>query len=281
MVSPRQFRAVLRFGLPLIPADLGRFAITYADHFLIRRFVDLRWTGIYSLSYQFGILLSIFVTQSFIRSWHVKRFELLKMGKEKDVSLKVFLYFHFVLLFFALLLSALIRDVVRVMLHPDFYDVHLLVPLIVLGYILQAPYYFFDFGIYIEKKTSYFSFILLSTAGINIALNLILIPAVHATGAAVATDISLLYMTLSCYFISRRFYSLPYEFGKVLAMFLIALPLFLLSLLFRVESIPLSILLNLAISLAYPPIILFSGLLPGEAKAAVLRWIRGSGVKLN
>ena len=76
-------------------------------------------------------------------------------------------------------------------------------------------YVIFSAGIYIEEKSMYVPLITGTSAVVNIATNLLLIPVINISGAAVATFLSYLVMAFGYYFVTQKFYKIDYELVRI------------------------------------------------------------------
>ena len=120
-----------------------------------------------------------------------------------------------------LLISALIRDTLMIMSSPAYWTAWKVVPVIVIAYIIFSFQYFFNMGIYFEKKTHYLAYINMSNAGLNIGLNFALIPSFGMWGAALATLFCFIYKVALTYFVSNRLFKIHIEALRIGKIFLL------------------------------------------------------------
>jgi O-antigen/teichoic acid export membrane protein len=116
----------------------------------------------------------------------------------------------------ALGLSLAIKDVIGVIAAPQFHEAYRIVPVVALAYLCYGMSYYFQTGIYVQKRTVYLAFIGFASAGTNLLMNVILIPRYGAMGAAWATVLSFLLMAVLTYIFSQRMYRIPYSFYRML-----------------------------------------------------------------
>lgn len=102
------------------------------------------------------------------------------------------------------------------------------VPLLALGNIFLGIYYNLSIWYKLTNKNNYGALITLAGAAITITLNIILIPKLHYTGAAIATFSCYLFMMIISYVIGRKHYPVPYAVRKLV--YIISLSVFLYSL---------------------------------------------------
>ena len=72
----------------------------------------------------------------------------------------------------------------------------------------------------------YGALITIGGAVITIALNIVLIPVLHYTGAAIATFCCYLFMMISSYLLGQKYYPIPYAVKKLVAYLMLSLLIF-------------------------------------------------------
>ncbi len=256
-LSIRKALLMFKYGIPYIPGGLGMFILNFADRFFLQRYSTLSEVGIYTLGYKFGMLLHFIIFGPFMLIWAPKRFDLVKQENGKEMISKVFTYYFFIQLFAGLGLSLLIKDTLRIIAGPEFQEAYKIVPMIVLSYLLLAAYYHIQIGILLEKKTKYIPLIVTISAISNILLCRILVPKYHGMGAAAATLTSFLVMFSLNYFISKKFYSIPFEYSRIVKMVALSCGIFIVGKLFRIDPVFHSIGVNFALSLSFPIFLYF------------------------
>jgi len=253
--SAEKLKKMLKYGIPLIPVALGMYLLIFADRFFLQRFSSLTSVGLYSLGYKFGMILNVLLTQPFLLIWSAQMFEIAKNAKAKETFSRILTYFCMVLVFFGLGLSLIIKDMLRLLVTPAFFDAHKIVPLIVLSYIIGGFYFHFQVGILLKKKTKYLSFIVGSAVLFNILLNFVLIPKYDMMGAAWATLLSYAFLSFCTYYVSSQLYLIPYEFKRIGKMLTVAVLLYLAGALISINSIPISLIVRLFLLLLFPLIL--------------------------
>jgi O-antigen/teichoic acid export membrane protein len=92
-----------------------------------------------------------------------------------------------------------------------------IVPLLALGNIFLGIYYNLSVWYKLTNKNTYGAVITLIGAAITIVLNIVLIPKLHYTGAAIATFTCYLFMMVSSYLLGQKYYPVPYPVKKLTA----------------------------------------------------------------
>lgn len=224
--SPRLLKSMLAYGLPYVPETIGMFILHSSDRLFLQEYGTLAQVGIYSLAYRFGMALHLLLHSPFWMVWGAKRFELIRHPGREALFGHVLTYFVYCHVFAGLALSLLAQDILQLVAAPQFHAAAHLIPLIVLSYLVFDMYYLLQTGICIQKQTKYLGLILTVTACLNLGLNFLLIPSLLALGAALATLLSFIAMAGGAYVISQRLLPLPYEFGRIAKLFLVAIALY-------------------------------------------------------
>jgi len=220
--SWEKLRKIISFSLPLVPAAFGMFIIHFSDRFFIQKFCNLNDVGLYSLGYKFGMILSIVVSVPIFRIWNTQCFETAKSENGKKVISRIFTYFSAVIIFAGLGICMFVDETIHIMAASQYQGASKVVPLVVLSYVLYGITNFFTLGIMISNKTKYIAYIQLPVAGINILLNMYLISRYGVMGAAVSTVLSFSWLCMLTFLISQKLYPVPFEYGRISILFLLA-----------------------------------------------------------
>ena len=117
------------------------------------------------------------------------------------------------------------RELVWIMVGPDYQACYVIVPVVVLGYLFQGFSSFVDGGIYYTKKTHLKIWHGVTTA-VCVGLYFALIPNYCGMGAAWASVGTYFVLALINWYISIRVYPMRYELGKFVNMTVIAVGLY-------------------------------------------------------
>jgi O-antigen/teichoic acid export membrane protein len=213
-------QALLKFGLPFIPAGLASIVTQVIDRPILLALTDASTVGVYQANYKLGIFMMLFVSM-FQYAW--QPFYLKQSLKEnaKELFAKVLTYFTLFAFTIFIILSLFIEDLVRIkffgfyLIGKDFWDGLYIVPIVLLAYVFNGFYINFLAGIQIQKKTQYMPLVSGLGAIVNVVSNFILIPLIGMLGAAYATLLAYFAMAVFQYFLSQRFYRIKYEWRKV------------------------------------------------------------------
>lgn len=253
--SSDKIKEMLKFGLPVIPAQLGAFIVHLSGRFFIKGYCSIADAGLYSLGYRFGALPGSFISEPFNQIWQPRRFELYKEQGSERMFGRIFTYFLYLMIFAGLGISVLTKDVLMIIADEKFWSAYKIVPIIVLSTTIFSLQYHFDMGILIHKKTKYFAYINFSNGIFVLLLNFILIPKYGVYGAAFATLIAFIYKVSLTYYFSSRYYRIHFELIRVGKTILAAACIYLATLPVQFDSIYVSLLVKTGIIFLFPALL--------------------------
>ncbi len=219
------WREVMRYSAPLIIVGLGGMINDVLSRLIYRHVVDLpqqqadHELGIFANIFRIALLITIMI-QAFRMA--AEPFFFNKSGEEnaQKTYARVMKFFViaccFMFLFIALFLDAF-RWIFLTFANPLWIEGLEVVPLLALGNIFLGIYYNLSVWYKLTNKNMYGAAITIGGAAITIGLNIILIPRLHYTGAAIATFCCYLFMMISSYLLGQKYYRVPYAVKKLLA----------------------------------------------------------------
>jgi len=225
--STKLYRELLRFGLPYIPSGLAAIAMQVIDRPILQALTNDATVGIYQANYRLGVLMMLVVSM-FDYAWRPFFLTHARDEGAKELFARVFTYFSVLLFSVFLVVSLFIEDLVRIKIgggyffSPAYWEGVSIVPWVLLAYIFTGAYANFVVGVTIEKKTQYLPLVTGAGALVNIGVNYALIPQYGIMGAAYATLAAYVVMAAGIYGVSQRFYTVHYEWGKILRLLVAA-----------------------------------------------------------
>ncbi len=221
--SWQKLKGMILFSAPLIPASMAMFAIHFSDRFFVSHYCTLDDLGIYSLGYKFGMMIGFLVSAPFFKIWNTQRFEIAKRNNPGPTLSRFFSFYTLLVVFIGLGISVFSDEVVQIMAPAEYAGASSVIALIVLSYIFSGMATFFTLGTMLMYKNIYTAYIQVSTAGLNIVLNLLLIPQFGIMGAALSTVLTFLVLWIVTMLNSQRLYYLPLEIRRLASLVLVAL----------------------------------------------------------
>lgn len=213
----RALRELLRFGLPFVPSAFAFLIISLSDRFLIRFFLDLDDLGIYGITYKLGLPI-FFVVKAFRSAWAPAVLDETEEEETRQMCARVTTYFTLFGIFGCLILATFAREIIVLIAGdnaPTYLEGIRVVPIVGLAFFFHGLYIILTAGVYAEGRAGSLPFIVGTGACVNIAINIFLLPKIGFIAAAYSTLIAHILMTVLLFLIVRRFYPIPYEYGRL------------------------------------------------------------------
>lgn len=247
-----RIKEMVRFGLPLIPSQMGAFIVHLSDRFFIKGYCSIADAGLYSLGYRFGTIPGSFVSVPFNQIWQPRRLELYKQPNSEVFFGRIFTYYLALIIFVSLGIAVLTKEVLKIIADKRFWSAYEIVPIIVMANIIFTLHYHFNMGIIITKKTKYLAYINGSNGLFVLALNFLLIPKFGVFGAAYATLIAFIYKVALTFYFSNKYYKVYFEFLRIAKILSAAILLYLICVFLQFDNICFSFSVKTFIILFFP-----------------------------
>jgi O-antigen/teichoic acid export membrane protein len=272
--SWRLLRPSLAFGLPLLPFLLGTWALNVSDRIVLDGLVSREALGLYTLGYQFGVLLNI-IAMALNNAWQPFFYQNAAEGGN-DALIGTFITYQVALMvLLALAVALLAPEVIRIMAAPAYWSAATIVPWIAAGYVARYLYFFPVNSLLFKKRTGWIAGLTILAAALNIGLNLLLVPRFGIMAAAINTLIAFVVLFALVYVAGQRAFAVRYEWGRLLWLMALALALFVLGWwLVPTGSLLLSIVLKLALVACLPALLWVTGFLTPAERARVTQLSR-------
>lgn len=201
----------LKYGLPIIPHQIGAFIIAFSDRYFIAHFVSVAEVGIYNVGYLVGGIIGI-LEGTFGYAFTPFLFEALTEGSHAGKVRVVKLTYLFLIFlgFCVLALSMLSQLLFNLFIGEEFQRGQNFVFWVALGYFFSGCYKMVTGYIFYSGKTIYLTYLAIVNIVLSIGLNYFLISNYGAMGAAYAACISLFVMFLMTGFISNTIIKMPW-----------------------------------------------------------------------
>jgi len=262
-------RRILRFGLPTMPAELSLYALNFVDRIIIVRTVGLAEAGLYSLAIKFAQGVSILV-RGFQLAWPPLAYSI-RDDEARRVYAAIVTWFLAACAFVVIGIWLLSRWLARALAAPEFFDSYEAVGLIAAA---TAFYALYMVQLVILGRTGRTEFNFPATLAalvVNVVLNLILVPPLGIVGAGIALVASYLVVVALMYGFTQRLFPVPYEWGRLARVVLVAAGLVGLGeLLLPIDGLD-GLLARGALWFAYPLVLLGSGFFTAEERGWIAR----------
>jgi O-antigen/teichoic acid export membrane protein len=232
VIDFKLLKNLLRFGLPLVPANLAGWGLTFSDRFFLERYGNLKQVGVYAVGYSIGGILSM-ISGWFNTAWLPYGYSVAQQPDARQFYARALTYALTLFTFVGLVLSLFAPEALYLLATPPYYGAASVVPFIVLSHLFFSMNYMIAMGLDLTGKTFYYPFIVGASAAVNLLLNFLLIPPFGMIGAATSTALSYMLMPVLAYVIVRRFYPVPYEWARMSKLFIISVGIYLIGMLIK------------------------------------------------
>lgn len=214
--------AMLRFGLPTIGSGISLIALQLIDRPIIRNVAGLDILGLYQANYRLGIVMVVFVAV-FEFAWRPFFLQQAAQENARELYARIFTYYNLIAAAIFLAVSFFIPNIAALpipftdatFIQQDYWTGLGIVPIVLAAYVFNGWYTNFIAGIYIEKKTAALLWITGLGALAETVLCFALVPPLGIAGGAWATLGAYGIMAATLFVYVRRYYPIPYEWGRV------------------------------------------------------------------
>jgi O-antigen/teichoic acid export membrane protein len=207
-------KELLRYSAPLVLSSAAIFISIYTDRILLKLYHSAAMVGLYGIAFRFASLVHLFLfgLQNGVTPLIVNHY------REPDAPAKVEQILRYYLILTAMIVLGLAlfsKEILVLFTSPDYYQAWIPISLLAFALFLSNAYFLAP-GLSLRKKTSIIAFISIGCALANLIMNLVLIPAYHIVGAAIATGISSGLMMGLYFWFNQKYFPLPMKVGRYL-----------------------------------------------------------------
>lgn len=201
----------IKYAFPLIPHTLAGVATALIDRILINKLLTTSLVGIYSIGNNFGAIVFLIasgINQAFV-PWFNQKIKENEKAEIPKIAKSLILFYCII----ALSLSFFGKEVIMLITPKIYHGAWKVIPFISFAFVYHGVYYFFVGALFYDIKGRGNRIIPVATifaAVTNITLNIILIPIYGILGAAMATLISKLLLSISLSFLYDKYINITY-----------------------------------------------------------------------
>jgi O-antigen/teichoic acid export membrane protein len=248
-------RQMLRYGLPFVPAALSILIMTFSDRYFLLAYSDAAELGLYSVGARFASAVALAIG-AFRLAWPEAALSILHQKDRDSTYARSLTYFIFVGCVMVLGLSLFGEPLLRLMTPPEYHDGAKVIPLLSLGLVFNGSASIVAVGRIVTKRMATEILVTGIPAGLNLALNWLLVPPFGMMGAAWATMGSFALMALLSWYASNRLYHIDYEWPRLAKALLPLAVLLALAHLVHIDQAPYDMLFRAAVFIAYFAVLL-------------------------
>jgi O-antigen/teichoic acid export membrane protein len=211
-------RAMLRFGLPTVPADASVYALQVADRFYVYRSYSHAAAGEYSVALQFATVVFVIV-RGFQYAWPPLAYSIESDAQAARLYSIVTTYFVLATGIVVAAVALLGRWIVRLLAAPQYFGAHAALPWLALAWTLYGIYQVMIVITGRARATSRNLPAALTGLLVNIALLLWLVPRGGAglgiAGAGIALCGAYVAMLLVMHLLTRRLFAVGFQWRRL------------------------------------------------------------------
>lgn len=209
------FRQMLHYSIPIIPNSISWWIANSSDKYVLNHFADVSQVGIYSISYKIPTIMMT-VMGFFISAWQISAVDDFGSDKSQRFFSDIFRKCFAINVILASFLIAFSKLIGNFLYSADFFAAWRYVPILLIANVFNVLASFMGTIYTSAKKTKMLSVSTMLGAVINIIMNFVLIPALGAMGAAIATAMSYFVMWIIRMVNTRHIMLLTFSSTKML-----------------------------------------------------------------
>lgn len=195
----REFeKELVSYGVPMIAYSTGSWINNAADRYLVSLIKGVAVNGLYGVAYKIPAILTVF-QRIFAQAWQMSATKSYEDDNSREFFSTMYTVYNTFMVAGCSFLILIVRLLAFLMFKKDFYPAWQYVPPLLISVVFGALTGFFGSICLAFKDSKAMGLATGIGAFVNIVLNLILIPAYSAMGAAIATGISYFLMYFIAY----------------------------------------------------------------------------------
>ena len=208
-------RRLLKLGLPLVPAGVALWVISFSNTYFLTQIAGAGETGIFRAGAQLAGLLGIGIW-AFQLAWGPLSLSIARESDAPRTYSRVATLYTAGAVGASVLLAGFAPLLIKIFLRKDYASASSVIGLLALAAAALGAYYVVAIGVNLAQRTGQIAWTTIAAAGTNLALNALLIPVWGIVGAGLAALAANLTSSALVYMMSQRYHRLPYETLKLL-----------------------------------------------------------------
>jgi O-antigen/teichoic acid export membrane protein len=208
--QPRRLRPLLLYGVPLVPAMLSTWLVQYAGRLTVPQFIGLAELAEYAVAARISSVL-LLACSAFNLAWGPFAMSTLHQADAPRTYARIFHYYLVAAAAGGGLLTVFAAELVEIFAGRPYAGAARLVGMLTGGVIIYQAWNMLNLGVSIARRT-YFNTVTVGLGGlITVAANLVLVPRLGTSGAALATLAGYATGAAAIYVVSQRYYRIAYD----------------------------------------------------------------------
>lgn len=224
--SYSRLKEMLAYSLPFVPAGLALWVVGLIDRLFLLHYSGATETGLYHIGNNIASGVTI-VVAGFLQAWSPFAFSISDSLTAKETYAAALEIFLVLTCLASVFISFYSPEFLQVFTTIPYYSAYNTVGILCLSSVLLGVYQISGIGLALAKKTLPIFYATAASALVNISLNFTLIPVYGRMGASWATLLSVLVIPTILFFVSQKYYFIPYRFVNSAMIFVLSLMLIL------------------------------------------------------
>ncbi|MCK5034615.1 MAG: oligosaccharide flippase family protein [Candidatus Sabulitectum sp.] len=202
------YSTIIAFSIPLMLGNISSLLMNFSDKLSLNYILGKSDLGLYTFALNFGMLTKGFIIVPFFMAWSPVRWELF-YGDNRENKFSAITKIIIVGFCIAGIIASALAVLAATALskNDSFNQAIEIIPMISITQVLWGLYNYELMGFHFSGKTKSIPYLILFAGLLNIGLNLVLIPTLGYSGAAVATLISFFILRLITAQIGRKLFA--------------------------------------------------------------------------
>jgi O-antigen/teichoic acid export membrane protein len=214
MFSVAELRTALRFGLPRVPHGMAQQALEGGNKLLLGAYIPQAQLGVYQNAVTLGTGVKFF-TSAFETAWAPFYYATSRQPDARDAFSRMTTYAIAVLVLLVAGITAVAREVILVMLTPDYLPAVSVLPIVAVAMAMQGIYLLTSIGLNLTSRTEFYPIATMTAAAVGLGSGAVLMPGLGVTGAAIALLLAYVTQAGLAYVFAQRLYPIPYEWLRL------------------------------------------------------------------
>lgn len=207
-------KEMIAYSVPLMPTAVFWWVTNLSSRYFVTFMVGLEATGLYSAAGAIPRMITL-VSTIFIQAWQISAFTEYKSEEGEKFYSTVFRSYYTLIFLAASGIILLVKPIMMVLVSPAFYESWRYVPFLVLAVGFSCLVTFLGTVYNAHKRNVMITLTTFIGAGVNVLLNILLIPRIGANGAAIATFISFFLVFLIRAADTRRYMKIAMQSPRI------------------------------------------------------------------
>lgn len=195
---------MLVFSYPFVLIGASYLILNFFDRWMLQKLIDAEATGIYGLSYRFGMIPGMILVAPFLKAWQPAIYETADSDTREAVYKRILIYYSLAGCVLWLGLSVFSKELLLFFATEAYFDGHVIIPYIAASQFFYGLGWIVVAGMAYNERTLPIGIVTLVSALSNIVMNYYFIPIFGLIGAAYATLLAFLILFLGFLWYAHR-----------------------------------------------------------------------------